>query len=110
MSNLMQIVENEQTSEFYPTPQSLVEKMIEGIKWDYIQTILEPSAGKGDILREVARAIRHAGCYHDTFDVDCIEIDPNLRQVLKYNFSDERKDAIRYPQRELERKKMCGIA
>ena len=101
----MQIVENEQTSEFYPTPQSLVEKMIEGIKWDYIQTILEPSAGKGDILREVARAIRHAGCYHDTFDVDCIEIDPNLRQVLKYNFSDERKDAIRYPQRELERKK-----
>ena len=51
MSNLLQLVENEQTSEFYPTPQSLVEKMLQGIDWAYIHTILEPSAGKGDILR-----------------------------------------------------------
>ena len=51
MNNLLQLVENEQTSEFYPTPADLVEKMLQGIDWDFIHTILEPSAGKGDILR-----------------------------------------------------------
>ena len=85
MSNLMQLVENEEKSEFYPTPPSLVEKMLEGIEWQYIHTILEPSAGKGDILREIAKAEKNFR-YESRFDVDCIEIDPNLRQILKYNF------------------------
>lgn len=91
MSNLMQIVENEQTSEFYPTPESLVKKMLDGIDWNCIGTILEPSAGKGDILREIAREEHKYRCGKD-FDVDCIEIDPNLRQILKYNFSAERQN------------------
>ena len=42
MNDLMQIVENEQTSEFYPTPESLVDKMLNGVDFNYIQTILEP--------------------------------------------------------------------
>ena len=92
MSNLMQIVENEQTSEFYPTPPALVEKMLEGVDWKYINTVLEPSAGKGDILREIARKEYRLYEYrYDGLDVDCIEIDANLRQILKYNFSEERK-------------------
>ena len=90
MSNLMQLVENEQTSEFYPTPESLVKKMLEGIDLDYIKTILEPSAGKGDILREIAKEENSYRNRAD-FDIDCIEIDPHLRQILKYNFSDERR-------------------
>ena len=89
MSNLLQLVENEETSEFYPTPQSLIAKMIEGIKWDYVHTILEPSAGKGDILREIAK-INSGYRYDGNFDIDCIEIDPNLRQILKYNFGDRK--------------------
>lgn len=101
MSNLMQYVENEQTSEFYPTPQSLVEKMIEGIDWRYVSTILEPSAGKGDILRKIARA-EHGRGYYRKFDIDCIEIDPNLRQILKYNFSEAREDTLRTKNRNLE--------
>ena len=55
LNNVLNIVENEQSSEFYPTPASLVEKMISGIHWESVKTILEPSAGKGDILREVAK-------------------------------------------------------
>ena len=94
MNNVLKIVENEQTSEFYPTPQSLVEKMLQGIDWNYINTILEPSAGKGDILREIAK--KEHSLYYQQFDVDCIEIDPNLRQVLKYNFSDERDNLFDY--------------
>lgn len=90
MNSALQIVENEQTSEFYPTPESLVKKMIEDVDFNYIHTILEPSAGKGDILREIARE-EHRYRHGKEFDVDCIEIDPNLRQILKYNFSDERK-------------------
>ena len=89
MNNILQMVENEQTSEFYPTPQELVQKMIEGIDWRYIHTILEPSAGKGDIIREIAR--KEDKIYNRVaFDVDCIEFDPNLRQILKYNFGERR--------------------
>jgi hypothetical protein len=90
MNNVLQMVENEQTSEFYPTPENLVKKMLEGIDLDYIHTILEPSAGKGDILREIAK---EENSYRNRvdFDVDCIEIDPYLRQILKYNFSEERR-------------------
>lgn len=90
MSKIINLVEDKQTSEFYPTPQKVVEKMLSGVDWDFIKTILEPSAGKGDILREIAKREQH-GYYSKKFDVDCIEIDPNLRQILKYNFSDERK-------------------
>ncbi len=89
MSNILQIVENEQTSEFYPTPKSLVNKMLDGIDWKYVETILEPSAGKGDILRGIAKKEDYP-----YFDVDCIEIDPNLRQILKYNFSGERENVL----------------
>ena len=44
LNNVLNIVENEQSSEFYPTPASLVEKMISGIHWESVKTILEPSA------------------------------------------------------------------
>lgn len=90
MSNVLQLVENEQKSEFYPTPEKLVKKMLEGIDLCSIHTILEPSAGKGDILREIAKEENSYRSRAD-FDVDCIEIDPNLREILKYNFSSERR-------------------
>lgn len=90
MSNVLQLVENEQKSEFYPTPEKLVKKMLEGIDLNSIHTILEPSAGKGDILREIAKEENSYRSRAD-FDVDCIEIDPNLREILKYNFSSERR-------------------
>ena len=36
--------------DFYPTPQNLIEKMLDGLDWKMINTILEPSAGKGNIV------------------------------------------------------------
>lgn len=83
---LMDCVEDSKRSEFYPTPENLVNKMIEGIDWNLVNTILEPSAGKGDILKGVAKATSNK---YNTPDVDCIEIDKNLRQILKYQFSGE---------------------
>ena len=107
MSNLMQLVENEETSEFYPTPPSLVEKMLEGIEWQYIHTILEPSAGKGDILRNLSQKEYVNAHRERKFDVDCIEIDPNLRQILKYNFG-EREEVLKSEHRSIRDKyKYC---
>ena len=92
-TNLMDLVEDETTSEFYPTPKALAEKMVALVNWKIVSTVLEPSAGKGDILKAVAREVRN-NYFRDEIDVDCIEADANLRQILSYNFSDERKRSI----------------
>lgn len=106
MNNLLKMVENEQTSEFYPTPVNLVKKMLDGVDFRYIKTVLEPSAGKGDILRVIAQKCNDYNCYNREIDVDCIEIDPNLRQILKYNFSGERKHIIWHSQEEIKNKRI----
>ena len=36
--------------QFYPTPPDLVQKMIEKVDFEKVSYILEPSAGKGDII------------------------------------------------------------
>lgn len=103
MGNVLQVVENRQKSEFYPTPEALVEKMVRCVDLDYCHTILEPSAGKGDILRVIAQraAVRFGRRRKQALDVDCIEIDPYLRQILKYNFSEEREKELLRRQKEL---------
>lgn len=85
---------SEQDNQFYPTPEELVNRMIDGLDFNYIETILEPSAGKGDILRVIAQ--KEDSYRTGNFDVDCIELDPNLRQILKYNFSKEKLSEIRF--------------
>ena len=79
-------------TEFYPTPVDVVEKMLSYINLGKIHTVLEPSAGTGNILREIAKS--KSSDYKDNFNVDCLEIDNNLRQILKYNFSKERENDI----------------
>lgn len=94
MTNIQNLTENPTESEFYPTPTELVQKMLECVDFKKVKTILEPSAGKGDILQVLARKECSTSPYSDRFDVDCIEIDINLRQILKYNFSEEKKEAF----------------
>lgn len=63
---------------FYPTPNALVDKMIDKVK-DKIKiwaTILEPSAGKGDIARSIAY-------FNNQAKVHLIEIEPELREIAK---------------------------
>lgn len=80
---------------FYPTPETLLDKLTEGYEWRRAESILEPSAGKGDIARFCVKH-RHLLKWnyspHDEYgwlkatrneDIDCIEIDPELRRVLK---------------------------
>ena len=41
--------------DFYPTPQNLIDKMLDGLDWKMIHTVLEPSAGKGNIVEALKK-------------------------------------------------------
>lgn len=72
--------------DFYPTPAKLIDKMLEGIKLEEISTVLEPSAGKGDIVdRLIEKSKLNSTMWRrdQHFDIDTIEINQNLRHVLK---------------------------
>jgi type I restriction-modification system DNA methylase subunit len=64
---------------FYPTPRSLINKMIKGIYFNTIKTILEPSAGAGHILE----LLENEKKYYKHLNIDCIEINPELQLILK---------------------------
>ena len=76
--------------EFFPTPQRLISRMLSGIDWSAVSTVLEPQAGKGDIAERVAKqiALDRRRDYRKVDDsgkdvIDCIELDPDLRNTLK---------------------------
>lgn len=71
--------------DFYPTPRSVAEKMLEGIDMTKVFDILEPSAGKGD-LADAVKAYNDRndhGYYSKKVYIDTIEIEPELRAILK---------------------------
>lgn len=72
-------IEEEQ---FYPTPESFLEKICCGIKWGKINSVLEPSAGKGDIVDYVKKSMNTPYSRYDIL-IDCIEKDSNLRKMLE---------------------------
>lgn len=67
-------------SDFYPTPAHLARKMLDKVKFEEVTTILEPSAGKGDLIEMVKQ--KEDGLYGYKFDIDAIEKDANLRHIL----------------------------
>ena len=75
------------SEDYYPTPDSLLDQITEGLDWDHIYYILEPSAGRGNIADYIKEAkYKHSyGAYwrSENYDIDCIEIEPELRAILK---------------------------
>lgn len=76
-------------SGFYPTPSKLAGKMLSCVDWQNVFSILEPSAGKGDLADAVsafARNYRNSRCIsfneNDTY-IDCIERDSDLAALLR---------------------------
>ena len=78
------------SAEFFPTPKNLAGLMISGIKnFRDIDTVLEPSAGKGDLAE--AFIIANKKAYDKRYGyssthrarVDCIEQDTNLQYILE---------------------------
>lgn len=80
-------------SGFYPTPAELANRLLSGVDWKFVQSTLEPSAGKGDLAEAVLRLRKAYVKYDpkalgirelvDACDMDCVEIDPHLRAILK---------------------------
>lgn len=67
--------------DYYPTPQNLIDKMLFGLDFTMIKSILEPSAGDGKIVEALKQKEKIYDRY--SFDIDCIEIDQNLQHILK---------------------------
>lgn len=94
----------EAQADFYPTPKELGKKMVQGIDLGFISTVLEPSAGKGDLIRCLAEKViaQEYRCNPHTLNVDAIEIDPYIRSILKYEFGGARQQEIQHILREFE--------
>lgn len=75
--------------QFYPTPKPLIDKMLKDIEWYMIENILEPSAGKGNIVEGIIEKYPKYRYSSSLPDIDCIEIDPNLRAILKNNIAEK---------------------
>jgi len=73
--------------DFYPTPQNIIDKMLCDLDFTMIKSILEPSAGKGDIVEALKKKEENHNKYYGKqyyqFDIDCIEADQNLQHILK---------------------------
>ena len=72
--------------DFYPTPRNLVNRLIFDIDLKQISAILEPSAGKGDIVD----VIKDKLSMYQSRDkngiariIDCVEIETELQAILK---------------------------
>lgn len=76
----------EENKDFYPTPESLIEKMLEGVNFDTVQSVLEPSAGKGDLaegIKKIFERKTYSRWGSRDLDMDCIELQPELQMILK---------------------------
>ncbi|MED3562285.1 DNA N-6-adenine-methyltransferase [Bacillus xiapuensis] len=71
--------------DFYPTPVTLIRKMLSFIDFRTIRTVLEPSAGRGDIVEQIEKQFKNTQYYrHEKrYDIDSIELDNNLRHILQ---------------------------
>lgn len=67
---------------FYPTPASLVQKMVYKIK-GHPSKVLEPSAGKGDLVEGVSDRWKYNHGHKP--EICAIEIDPVLQATLRGN-------------------------
>jgi len=66
--------------QFYPTPPEIVSKMLDQIDWSNAKDILEPSAGKWDIIKAIEEKQKYN---HRRKTISACEIDYNLRAILK---------------------------
>lgn len=67
--------------DFYPTPENLISKMFSKVNKKSIKNILEPSAGKGNIVDYLKNLDPHNR--YRNFETDCIEQDKELQNFLK---------------------------
>lgn len=94
--NIASLSKNEESRNgFYPTPLPVAEKLLQGIDWDMILDVLEPSAGKGNLISAIAQKLGYRRRYSgQKVNVDCVEIDPHLRSILQYEYCGSRSEEL----------------
>lgn len=86
MGNLREAIQMfKDNADFYPTPTNLINKMLSHIDFRTIKTVLEPSAGKGDIVEAITRKFSYIHSFNkkNKYDIDTIELDNNLQYILQ---------------------------
>jgi hypothetical protein len=110
MTEVTTYTTTEGKDQFYPTSLELAMLMLDGVDWNTVNTVLEPSAGKGNLVdaigieafspkkyeyrRRDGETYSDYATRKDKLDIDCVEIDPYLRSILQYQFGSERKHAV----------------
>lgn len=70
--------------DFYPTKPETIEKLLGDIDFRTINTMLEPNVGDGAIVDYVKNKVESIHSYKKIkLDIDCIEIDENLRYIVQ---------------------------
>ena len=85
--------------DYYPTPQNIIDKMLCDLDFTMIKSILEPSAGSGNIVEALKQkeGCKTRYCTKVCYDIDCIESDQNLQHILKgKNFRVVHNDFLTY--------------
>lgn len=75
--------------QFYPTPSNVAGELLKRVDWHGVKFVLEPSAGRGDLINyartccegQIGRRYHYTA--GDTLDIDCVEIDHDLRAILE---------------------------
>lgn len=70
-------------NQFYPTPKEFAKKILQGLDFAFIGSVLEPSAGKGDLVNALKEVCKEKYYSENKIDIDCIEIDKNLQHILR---------------------------
>lgn len=83
LSTLLAVMDETGKEGFYPTPERLASEMVSAVDLDFVSTVLEPSAGKGDLLDALKRRMEVHYYGNHELDADCVEINPDLRLILK---------------------------
>lgn len=84
---------------YYPIPEELAYKMAQKAfkKYEPGDTayILEPSAGTGDMIKGIEKFSDRLHPYCCRYDVDCIEINPELAAILKERYCEYGEERVR---------------
>lgn len=109
MLNATQIATSEEAKQgFYPTPPDLAKQLLEGLDFSKIQSVLEPSAGSGNLIDALAEKLYSANGYtrYDEYraKVDAIEIDPALQALLTYSWGGQYADKLFHESNQIREK------
>lgn len=70
--------------EYYPTPEALANKMVSLCELDYVYSVLEPSAGDGNLIKALKNyTVSGKRHYSESrYEVDAIELEEDFHPIL----------------------------